>query len=95
MDCSHLPKILPGCKDGQWIHSEGLGKAGGASNCSVHLGGVTGGGGGGAGEDSLSGLDSESSKGTCSGILIFSQVQEESGKSSKSSFDTGASLRGC
>ena len=71
MGCSHSPKILPGCKGGQQICLECLGKAGGASSCGVHLGGVTGGGGGGVGEGSLSGSGSECSEGDCSGILIF------------------------
>ena len=74
MGCSRSPKILPGYKGGWQIHSEHLGKAGGTSNCGVHLGGVTGGGGGGVGEGSLSGSGSESSKGAHSGILIFLQV---------------------
>ena len=67
----HSPKILPGHKGGWRIHSERLGNAGGTSNCGVCLGGIIGGGGGGAGEGSLSGSGSESSKGACSGILIF------------------------
>ena len=74
MGCSRSPKILPGYKGGQWIHSEHLGKVGGASNCSVHLDGVIEGGGGGAEEGSLSGSGSESGEGACSGILIFSWV---------------------
>ena len=93
-DCSHSPKILPGHKGGWWIRSECLGKAGGAFNCGIHLGGVTGGGGGGVEEGSLSGSGLESSKGACSEILIFLQVQKELGKSSKSSFDAGAFFEG-
>ena len=95
MDCFCSPKIFPGHKGGRLIHSERLAKAGGTSNCSVYLGGVIGGGGGGAEEGSHSGSGSESSKGARSGILIFLWVQEESGKSSKSLFDVGASFGGC
>ena len=95
MGCSCSPKILSGCKGGWQICSECLGKAGGTSNCGVCLGGVIGGGGGGVGEGSLSGSGSESSKGAHSGILIFLWVREESGKSSKSLFDAGASFEGC